>query len=248
MRVFFFLFLQGKLMKVQLSTSRLRTAPGMGDHKGCYVCGKHGHWSKNCPVDRDGDGARSRSSWIPPRGAVSPQAADYMSDSVYNRPSYSARLPPPPPLPPPHRDSGYGSDPRDRYPSRAPVSYTDRSVYDSDRLYSSVDYYEKYRALPYGSSLSEGRRMSYVSPPPLPPPTSFSKLSSSAGPYERRLLAPPSSAVAYYTQEYSAIRRAPVSASYSYERARLSPESASRSTFPVLRPKNPYAAQRYAPY
>lgn len=226
----------------------------MGDHKGCYVCGKHGHWSKNCPVDRDGDGARGRSSWIPPRGMVSPQAADYMSNSVYSRPSYSGGLPPPPPPPPP-RFSSYGSDLRDQYPSRALASYADRSVYNRDRLYSSVDYYEKYRALPYASSHLEGRRLSYIPPPPppapapAPAPAPISRLSSSADPYERRPLAPPSSAAAYYTQEYSAIRRAPVStATYSYERTRLSPESTSRSAYPVLRPKNPYTAQRYAPY
>ncbi|XP_013877030.1 RNA-binding protein 4.1 [Austrofundulus limnaeus] len=252
---------KGKLMKVQLSTSRLRTAPGMGDHKGCFVCGKHGHWSKNCPVDRDGDGARSGSSRIPPRGMPPPQAADYMSNPEYSWPSYSGRppLPPPPrppPLPPPppiHRFGGYGSDLRYRYPSRALGVYTDRSLYDRDRLYSSVDYYEKYRAMPYASTYLEARRMSHIPPPPpLPPPppaASLSKLSSSAAPYERQRLSPPSAAAVYYTQEYSAIEQAPASsATYSYERTRLSPEAGSRSAYPVLRPKNPYAAQRYAPY
>lgn len=39
---------------MQLSTSRLRTAPGMGDQSGCYRRGKEGHWSKECPVDRTG--------------------------------------------------------------------------------------------------------------------------------------------------------------------------------------------------
>ncbi|KAI1898507.1 hypothetical protein AGOR_G00073060 [Albula goreensis] len=44
---------QGKLLSVQLSTSRLRTAPGMGDQTGCYVCGKQGHWSKDCHLGQN---------------------------------------------------------------------------------------------------------------------------------------------------------------------------------------------------
>ncbi|KAM4565285.1 RNA-binding protein 4.1-like [Fundulus diaphanus] len=45
---------KGKLMSVKLSTSRLRTAPGMGDRAGCYRCGQEGHWSKECPLDQNG--------------------------------------------------------------------------------------------------------------------------------------------------------------------------------------------------
>ncbi|KAG7497111.1 RNA-binding protein 4.1-like [Solea senegalensis] len=45
---------KGKLMSVKLSTSRLRTAPGMGDRSGCYRCGQEGHWSKECPLDQNG--------------------------------------------------------------------------------------------------------------------------------------------------------------------------------------------------
>ncbi|XP_037538213.1 RNA-binding protein 4.1 [Nematolebias whitei] len=255
---------QGKLMKVQMSTSRLRTAAGMGDYKGCYVCGKQGHWWKSCPND-DSDGARSESSWFPPHLMASPPAADYRSSSAYSQASYSGRLPPPPPPPPPPRFSSYGSNQGGWYASRAAGSYADRSeVYSRNHLYSSVNYYDKYRAH-YGSSQMEKRYLSYIPPPP-PPTSSLSKLTSSTNPYDHRPLAPSSSASMYYTREpithapssssssaavyytREPITQAPSSStSYILERKRLSPQPASRSSYPALRPKDPYA-QRYAPY
>lgn len=240
-------------MSVQLSTSRLRTAPGMGDHNGCYVCGKHGHWSKDCPVSGNG-----RGGWLPPRappsygrgsyGMATPPAADYMGGSAYSRASYVGGMPPPPP-----RRLSYGSELGDRYASRAPAaSYTDRSLaYDRERVYSTGDYYDKFRANPYGSSYFEERRISYPPPPP-PPPSSFPKVSSSLDPYNHRPLPPTSAATAaaagYYSQDPSPIRRVPVPAEgYNYERARLSPLSSSKGAYNAQRAKD-YYASRYAPY
>ncbi|KAK6323102.1 hypothetical protein J4Q44_G00054410 [Coregonus suidteri] len=156
---------QGKLMSVQLSTSRLRTVPGMGAQTGCYVCGKQGHWSKDCPNggqnggsygdrgERPGGGPmRGRGRGFPrgfsrggggyPSGyGMPPRAAasDYMGGLGYSR--ASSYLGGPPPL---SRRPSYGSareystDARDRYSGRLPSSYPERaSAYERDHYSSS---------------------------------------------------------------------------------------------------------------
>ncbi|KAJ0055910.1 hypothetical protein NL108_015615 [Boleophthalmus pectinirostris] len=118
----------------------------------------------------------------------------------YGPPSY----PPPPPLPPP--------------PPRRPL-YAERP-YDNerDRYNSVVDYYEKYRARPYGSGYDDQRAP--IPPPPPPAPVA-------RDPYERRPLPPPPSS--YYPRDRSPIRRPPTapvppsSNGYSYDRSRIAP-------------------------
>ncbi|XP_030636211.1 RNA-binding protein 4.2 [Chanos chanos] len=249
---------QGKQIHVQLSTSRLRTAPGMGDQTGCYVCGKQGHWSKDCHRGQNGNYADGpggfRNSRGFPRGAPSfPRGGPGFPVR-----GYVGGPPPPPPPPPMTRRPSYGfsreydAEIRDRYSGRLVGSYPERpATYERDR-YGSLDLYEKYRARPIGSSYFEERHLSI--PPPPPPSSSSPSLSrmrlapTALDPYERRPLpTASSSAPAYYSRDRSPIRRVGgASEGYTYERSRLSPVSRS-TTYGVSRARDSYTDRpRYA--
>jgi len=51
--------LKGNKVRVQESTSGIRTKPGM-DGDACFKCGRGGHWSKECTWDPMGYGGRGR--------------------------------------------------------------------------------------------------------------------------------------------------------------------------------------------
>ncbi|XP_043099782.1 RNA-binding protein 4.2 [Puntigrus tetrazona] len=222
---------QGKLIKVQLSTSRLRTAPGMGDQTGCYICGEQGHWSKDCGRGQNGSYGGGMGGFAggrgPPRSA--PNYGMGGPGGLPNRGYPAGPLPPPPPM---NRHPGYGeysADARERYPNAFPER---PPAYEREH-YGSVDYYEKFRAHPAGTSFFENSRPLSIPPPPPPPPPSSSSLSRmrlaapSLDPYEHHPLAPPPpTASAYFSRDRSPIRRVGAdSEGYSYERSRLSPVS-----------------------
>ncbi|XP_028330369.1 RNA-binding protein 4.1-like [Gouania willdenowi] len=243
---------EGKMMNVQLSTSQLRTAPGMGDHKGCYVCGNLGHWSSDCPKYRNGSGSytgRDRRSDGPLRGPFrnasdgyrrTTPSSDYRPGPAYCRSPYSRRItpPPPPPPPPPRWMSSYSFELGDRYSSRAAGPRNESS---------SVYYYERSKVQnPYRSSfyLDQGNGCP-ITPPP--PPHSRPSFSSH---YVRQPLPPSSGAAkAYYAGEHSMHTREPIDPKdYAYERHRLSPPPPSSRRSYAFPQSNSHYAPRYAPY
>lgn len=176
--------LEGQPMKVQVSTSRVRQRPGMGDPEQCYRCGRGGHWSKECPK----------------AGGSSSSASDRaFRDRIFGGP----RDPYPPP-PPPHflRDRMLESyvKSKESYYDR----YYDRplSRYDDDRDYDRRLSLASLPPISRESSLRSSRD-SWLPPPPpsissisrssrdpLPPSRSsssaYAERSSDYGIYSRR--------------------------------------------------------------
>jgi len=160
--------MDGTSITVQLSRSRVRQKPGMGDVNGCYRCGEEGHWSKNCTKYPPG-GSRGRDDRRGGRGGRGGYRGD--RDDYYDRPPY-------------REPYGYGRDayddpyyddyyrrplppPRDRYrpyddpyarPRRPPADpYYDRDPYsrpppDYYRRSPPRDpYYDAYKRDPYAA-------------------------------------------------------------------------------------------------
>ncbi|XP_077400747.1 RNA-binding protein 4.1-like [Vanacampus margaritifer] len=156
-------------------------------------------------------------------------------------PPYGGRMssyPPPPPPPPPPR--------RPMYPER---SYGEREAYGGGGV---VDYYEKFRARPYGAPGYEDRRPGAIPPPPPPPPPSAMPrervgMGAHEG-YDRRPM--PHPPAPYMQRDRSPIRRAPhpppppapaAGNGYSYERTRFTPQMKPQPYAPP-----PYARNNYA--
>ncbi|KAG2469286.1 RNA-binding protein 4.1-like isoform X1 [Polypterus senegalus] len=285
---------QGKLMSVQLSTSRLRIAPGMGEKTGCYVCGKEGHWSKECPTSKNGSysegpmrpegsgfgGVRYNAGGGRGFGRDLSGGPGFSGGSSYNGgPGLGMGM-----------GMGFGSGPvmNRGMGYNSPIGYGRNSPYDGNSSFSVnkgfsvqmgygnpgikgytespsgledrnqsnvIDFYEKYRARPYGITPFEERKASSL-------PSSASAQSSSLlrdrlsspalDPFDRRPLptpaVPPASC---YTRDRSPVRRAaPMAEGYAYERSRLSPASTlNRSTqFDMTRSRDLHADRPHFGY
>ncbi|XP_057711006.1 RNA-binding protein 4.3 [Corythoichthys intestinalis] len=146
---------------------------------------------------------------------------------VRNRPMGPGYPAPPLPPPPPRRAM---------YPERP---------HDGNRGgYGVVDYYEKYRAHPYG--VGPGGP-----PPPPPPPPGVARehpMNPPLEPYERRPPPPPFPPSPYYGRDRSPHHRGPSAAAppngngYAYDRSHIAPVSRV-PPYGVPRPRDPYAAR-----
>jgi len=141
---------QGERIKVELSHSRVRQKPGMGNQNQCYRCGRDGHWSKDCPKAPRKDARK-------PPGARDPYDRD-----LYPKDAYAAAA----------RDPYASSLVRDAY-SRDPYGYYrggDRYASSStsrDRYTPYPDPYDRRSAAPRTADpYSASSRDPYSRPPP----------------------------------------------------------------------------------
>ncbi|KAJ3585137.1 hypothetical protein NHX12_013859 [Muraenolepis orangiensis] len=239
---------KGKLMSVKLSTSRLRTAPGMGERSGCYRCGQEGHWSKECPLDQNGfpeNGSEPQSDGYSAVGGRGGGGGSGGGGSWGYHPGFAGGQDFAGGYAPVHDYSAYGRGLESAVSYGAPPGYgystaADHSVArmygggaayagaGGGPLYSAVpgyparqppgddrdpygvmDFYEKYRAHPYGAGYYE---VPLAAPSPPPPSAAISRERAphaSLDPYERPPLPPAADPVAaYYARDRSPLRKA----------------------------------------
>ncbi|XP_077598356.1 RNA-binding protein 4B-like [Stigmatopora nigra] len=189
----------------------------------------HVQLSKSKPAWNQGEEDFGPPPPPPGRGGFYPHPPRF-----HHEPPYGGRMgsyPPPPQMPPPRRpmypDRGYGGE---------------REGYGG-----VVDYYEKFRARPYGAPGFDDRRSGAIPPPPPPAPMGRERVGMGEG-FDRR--PGPHPPAGYMGRDRSPIRRAgppppppPAPASgngYSYERTRFNPQMKPQPYAPPY-PRNNFA-------
>lgn len=201
-------------MSVKLSTSRLRTAPGMGDRASCYRCGQEGHWSKECPLDqngfhRNGSGPRS-DEYDAPRFAGRGRNRGY-NPGFSGEPEYGSGYPPVHSSRGPTYRRGTGYESSMRY--GPPPGYAGMPDQGMARMYSSEASYR-----------SNGSYYGAVPPYPVRRPT-YERDPYGVVDYYERYRASSYDGSYYEERRGVAIPAAPTSSSSAIIRERLPPPS-----------------------